>query len=68
MDLIGVGNIVCDDTQVLVLMCGEICVWPDPWTDIWDEGFPVFWEPGWRDMWSVNPAPPAVEGKSSNGN
>lgn len=47
--------------QLTAIYCGTVCVWPDPWTNIWDEGFPVTWENGWRDLWSVDLAPPAVE-------
>lgn len=61
MDLIGVEKAVCGNTQLARIYFGPICVWPDPWTDIWDEGLRVFWEPLWRDKWSVEPAPPAVE-------
>lgn len=59
--LTGVGTAVCDDTSVIGIYCGTIFVWPDPWTDLWDEGFPITWESRWRDQWSVDPAPPAVE-------
>ena len=52
---------MCNSAEVVAIYCGKICVWPDPWTDIWDEGFPLAWEIIWRDLWSVDPAPPAVE-------
>lgn len=61
MDLVGVGTTVCGGEQLLTLYCGRICVWPDPWTDLWDEGYPLTWENGWRDLWSLDSAPPAVE-------
>jgi hypothetical protein len=61
MDLVGVGTAVCGGEQLLTLYCGRICVWPDPWTNLWDEGYPLTWENGWRDLWSLDSAPPAVE-------
>jgi hypothetical protein len=61
MDLVGVGTAVCGSAEVVAIYCGKVCVWPDPWTDLWDEGFPLAWEIIWRDLWSVDPAPPAVE-------
>lgn len=61
MDLVGVGSAVCNSAEVAAIYCGTVCVWPDPWTDLWDEGFPLAWEIIWRDLWSVDPAPPAVE-------
>ena len=60
-NLVGVGQAVCDDTPVVAIYVGRICVWPDPWTDLWDEGNPVTWESSWNDLWSEDPAPPAVE-------
>lgn len=67
MDLINVGRAVCGDEEILAIMCGTICVWPDPWIDVWDEGVPVYWEDGWRDKWSVQVAPPSGEGVMSYG-
>ena len=61
MDMVGVGKAVNDGEELIAIYCGKICVWPDPWTDLWDEGFPITWEKGWRDKWSADPAPPAVE-------
>ncbi len=61
MDLVEVGTAVCGGEQLLTLYCGRICVWPDPWTNLWDEGYPLTWENGWRDLWSLDSAPPAVE-------
>lgn len=61
MDLVGVGTAVNDGEQLTAIYCGTICVWPDPWTDLWDEGNPVAWDPVWHDQWSSDPAPPAVE-------
>ena len=61
MDLIEVEQAICGNTQLARIYVGQICVWPDPWTDRWDEGVPVFWERTWRDQWSVDPAPPAIE-------
>ena len=61
MDMIGVGSVKCDNQPIVSVFCGSICVWPDPWTNIWDEGFPVTWENGWRDLWSLDPPPPTVE-------
>lgn len=67
MDLVNVGRAVCGGEEILAIMCGEICVWPDPWIDIWDEGVPVYWEDGWRDKWSVQVAPPSGKGVMSYG-
>ena len=44
---------------------GKICVWPDPWTDKWDAGNPVFWDPIWRDKWTPLPGPPVGEEENS---
>ena len=61
MDLVRVVAAVCDGESLTAIYCGKICVWPDPWTDLWDEGYPLTWENGWRDLWSLDSAPPAVE-------
>ena len=58
MDLIGVSTAVCDGDEIDAIFLGSLCVWPDPWIDIWDEGFPITWESRWRDEWSVDPPPP----------
>ena len=46
---------------IVAVYCGDDFIWPDPWTDVWDEGTAVSWENVWRDKWSVQPAPPGVE-------
>lgn len=61
MDLIGVGTAHSGGQQIERIWLGQLCVWPDPWIDIWDEGFPITWESRWRDKWSLNPAPPSGE-------
>ncbi len=68
MDMLGVGSVICDDTQIIGIWLGNIFIWPDPWTDIWDEGHAVSREDGWGDKWSVSPAPPFIEGNKEMSN
>jgi hypothetical protein len=67
MDLTQVERVVCDGTEIAAIMLGTMCVWPDPWTDIWDEGNPLTWEDGWRDRWSPLSPPPTGDEEQTNG-
>lgn len=67
MDLTSVGRAVCGGVEIVAIYCGTVCVWPDPWTDIWDEGNPVYWEDVWRDKWSAQSAPPVGEEEVTRG-
>lgn len=67
MDLVGVERAVEGGDELIAIYCGRVCVWPDPWTDLWDEGHSITWEAGWRDRWSATSAPPAVE-ETTDGN
>lgn len=44
---------VCDGAEIKGIWFGTSYIWPDPWTDIWEEGGakPV-WQNEWRNMWS----------------
>ncbi len=53
MDLIAVAAAVQGGTQILGMFHGKDFVWPDPWTDIWDEGTTVLWENVWHDRWTA---------------
>jgi hypothetical protein len=52
MDLNGVVRILYQGQDILGLFHGKDFVWPDPWTDIWDEGTNVYFENVWHDLWS----------------
>jgi hypothetical protein len=52
MDLRDVGRAVCDDIEIQGIWFGATFVWPDPWTDIWDEMATVIWTGEWHDLWS----------------
>lgn len=53
MDLRDVVKAVNAGTEIKGLFHGTTFVWPDPWTDIWDEGVSVFWDTAWHDAWSL---------------
>lgn len=53
MDLEGVTRVLYQGQDIFGLFHGEDFVWPDPWTDIWDEGSNVYWENVWHNQWSV---------------
>lgn len=55
MDLVGVVKVVQGGTEIAGLWFGTSFVWPDPWTDIWDEGTNVYWENVWTNAWSPLP-------------
>lgn len=52
MDLKGVTRIVHNGTEIKGLWFGNSFVWPDSWTDLWDEGGRVYWENVWADRWT----------------
>lgn len=64
MDLLDVTHIIQDDVPIKGLWIGTRFVWPDPWTDIWQEGVTVYWDNVWRNQWS--PTPPALDGTEPN--
>jgi hypothetical protein len=53
MDLRGVIKAMNDGTEIKGMFFGTTFLWPDPWSDIWDEGVAVIWENVWRNQWSV---------------
>ena len=53
MDLRGVVKAYNDGVEIKGMFFGNTFVWPDPWTDTWDEGVAVYWDSVWRNMWSV---------------
>jgi hypothetical protein len=52
LDFRGVTRVRNDNTEIYGIWLGRTFVWPDPWTDIWDEGGGRYWEDGWHDLWS----------------
>jgi hypothetical protein len=63
MDFDGVTRVVNDGTEIKGVWFGSQFVWPDPWTDIWDEGVNVIWDSVWRDAWSVDYSQVVPEGR-----
>jgi hypothetical protein len=61
MDVRGVIRVVNDSTEIYGIWLGNTFVWPDPWTDIWDEGVVTVWENVWRNAWSLPEAAIAPE-------
>jgi hypothetical protein len=63
MDLVGVVEVKYQGQPILGLFHGKTFVWPDPWTDIWDEGSAANWDGNWHDMWTPAYVPdtPAVK-------
>ena len=53
MDLSGVTRVLYQGQDILGLFHGYTFVWPDPWTDIWDEGTNIYWDSLWHDLWSA---------------
>ena len=53
MDLRGVTRAVNDGTEIKGIWLGTTFVWPDPWTDLWDEGVAIYWEDVWRNAWTL---------------
>lgn len=69
MDLTAVSAAVQDGTPILGMFHGNDFVWPDPWTDIWDEGTLILWENAWHDRWTVAYSEPVTWLEAlSNGN
>lgn len=62
-----VGSIICGGDSLQTVFLGSICVWPDPWTDIWNEGNALTWTNVWRDKWSDVPGPPVGPEVMSSG-
>ena len=52
MDFKDVTRAVNDGTEIKGIWIGNDFVWPDPWTDLWDEGTTIIWENAWRDAWT----------------
>jgi hypothetical protein len=65
--MFGVHRMVNGEDEIVAMYCGTDFIWPDPWTDIWDEGVPVIWENVWRDKWSAQFAPPSGERIATDG-
>lgn len=62
MDLRNVTQVVNDGTPIKGIWHGTTFIWPDPWTDLWDEGATVYWEDRWRNAWTPPPLETTPEG------
>jgi hypothetical protein len=53
----GVISAVCDSTPIVGIWFNDSFLWPDPWTDIWEEGGTApLWQNEWRNQWSESNA------------
>ena len=52
LSLQGVTRCFNDNVEIFGLWYGNVFVWPDPWTDIWDDGSYAHWTDAWHDLWS----------------
>jgi hypothetical protein len=41
MDLRPVVQVFCNEKEVSAIYSGTLCVWPDPWEDLWSDGGPA---------------------------
>lgn len=62
MDFVRVVRAVQDGTEIRGVWHGKVFVWPDPWTDLWDEGAFNYWEDMWRNAWTPPPLETTPEG------
>lgn len=69
MDLVGTVEVKYQGQPIHGLFHGNDFLWPDPWTDIWDEGTAIVWEQRWHDRWTPASTEEALGRKVSlNGN
>lgn len=55
MDFSGVVRVVLAGQDIFGVWHGPHFIWPDPWTDFWDEGLTQGWANVWHDSWTITP-------------